>query len=68
MRDYAQLVTDNWVDMDQLRMVSHFLRSKLVKLLHTWDIGKLFGASKAVMQVVEYQKRGLPLKYMSFSL
>lgn len=41
--------------MDPLRMVSHFLHSGLVKLLHSLDTGKLFGALNAVMQVVEYQ-------------
>ena len=45
----------HWANMDQLRIVSLFLHSKLVTLLHALDIGKLFGAVSAVMQVVEYQ-------------
>ena len=57
-----------WANVDQLRMLSHFVYTKIVKLLHMLDMAKLFGAVRAVVPVVEYQKRGLPLTYMSFSL
>lgn len=58
----------NWVDMDQLRMVSQLLRSKLMQLFYDLDIGQLFGALHAIVHVVGHQQRGLPLTYNSFSL
>ena len=58
--EIKQELAESEIAQDRLELVSRIIRAKLVVLKKKLKDEKLFGEPVAMIQVVEFQKRGLP--------